>query len=173
MKQAKFLLIWLALVGGLFAQGIQFTGYVRNYTGLLLTGDNEFSILQNTLNLNIEQSKDKVAFKVNPYMYHYGDSALELGLREAYLDIYFNSIDLRIGRQQIIWGKADGVFITDIVSPLNLTEFLLPDFDEIRTGVLSIKTNVYFGSSTIEAIIIPNNPIRQILPIEVRSDFVT
>ena len=155
MKQAKFLLIWLALVGGLFAQGIQFTGYVRNYTGLLLTGDNEFSILQNTLNLNIEQSKDKVAFKVNPYMYHYGDSALELGLREAYLDIYFNSVDLRIGRQQIIWGKADGVFITDIVSPKDLREFLLPDFDEIRMGVTSLKADYYIGDNTFELVWIP------------------
>ena len=41
---------------------------------------------------------------------------------------------LSLGKQQVVWGKADGVFITDIVSPLNLTEFLLPDFDEIRTG---------------------------------------
>ena len=155
MKQAKFFLIWLALVGGLFAQGIQFTGYVRNYTGLLLTGDNEFSILQNTLNLNIEQSKDKVAFKVNPYMYHYGDSVLELGLREAYLDIYFNSVDLRIGRQQIIWGKADGVFITDIVSPKDLREFLLPDFDEIRMGVTSLKADYYIGDNTFELVWIP------------------
>ena len=155
MKRAKFFLIWLTLVSGLLAQGVSFTGYVRNYTGLLLTGDNGFSILQNTLNLNIEQSKDKVAFKVNPYIYHYGDSTLELGLREAYLDIYFNSVDLRIGKQQIIWGKADGVFITDIVSPKDLREFLLPDFDEIRMGVTSLKADYYIGDNTFELVWIP------------------
>ncbi len=155
MKRVKFFVIWLALVGGLFAQGVSFTGYVRNYTGLLLTGDNGFSILQNTLNLNIEQSKDKVSFKVNPYIYHYGDSTLELGLREAYLDIYFNSVDLRIGKQQIIWGKADGVFITDIVSPKDMREFLLPDFDEIRMGVTSLKADYYIGDNTIELVWIP------------------
>lgn len=39
--------------------------------------------------------------------------------------------------EEVVWGKADGVFITDIVSPLNLT-----DFDKIRSGVYAkIKYN--------------------------------
>jgi hypothetical protein len=73
-------------------------------------------------------------------------------MREIYLDLYFKNVDIRIGKQQVVWGKADGVFITDIVSPLNLTEFLLPDFDEIRIGVYAAKFDYYFGNSTIEAI---------------------
>ena len=90
---------------------------------------------QNTFDLNFEHSKGKVAFKANPYLYYFSDKDLELGLRETYLDIYFDSIDLRVGKQQIIWGKADGVFITDIVSPKDLREFLLPDFDESGPGL--------------------------------------
>ena len=113
----------LIFIPGLQAQSIGLTGYVRNYTGVLLNGDNEYSIIQNTLNLNVEQSKDKIAFKANPYIYQYPNQEMEIGLREAYLDIYFNSVDVRIGKQQIIWGKADGVFITDIVSPKDLSEF--------------------------------------------------
>jgi hypothetical protein len=130
-------------------------GYARNYTGVLTGGGNELSILQNTFNLNFSQRGDKIAFKVNPYLYHYFDNELELGLREAYLDMYFNNFDLRIGQQQIIWGKAEGVFITDIVSPKDLREFLLPDFDEIRMGVTALKLNYYFGMSTIEAVWTP------------------
>ncbi len=130
-------------------------GYARNYTGVLTGQGNELSILQNTFNLNFSQRGDKIAFKVNPYLYHYFDSDLELGLREAYLDMYFNNFDLRIGKQQIIWGKAEGVFITDIVSPKDLREFLLPDFDEIRMGVTALKLNYYFGMSTIEVVWTP------------------
>ncbi len=155
MKYITSFITVLLVVAGLQAQGISLTGYARNYTGVLLQGDNEFSIIQNTFNLNVEQSKDKVALKVNPYIYQYANQGLELGLREAYLDIYFNSVDLRIGKQQIIWGKADGVFITDIVSPKDLSEFLLRDFDEIRMGITSLKADYYIGDNTFELVWIP------------------
>jgi len=137
------------------AQSLNWSGYARNYTGMLLTGNKKYAILQNTFNLNIEQSKDKVAFKVNPYIYQYPNQEMEIGLREAYMDIYFNSVDLRIGKQQIIWGKADGVFITDIISPKDLSEFLLRDFDEIRMGITSLKADYYLGDNTFEFVWAP------------------
>jgi len=140
----------------LSAQSLSFNGYVRNYTGVLAQGDNEYSILQNTFNLNIEHSQDMVSLKVNPFLYYYSDNELELGLREVYMDIFFDSIDLRIGKQQIIWGKADGVFITDIISPKDLREFLLPDFDEIRTGVTAVKADYYIGDNTLEFVWLPS-----------------
>ena len=99
---------------------------------------------------------NKVAFKANPILYHYWVDSLDLGLREMYLDLFFKNFDIRIGKQQIVWGKADGAFITDIVSPLNLTEFLLPDFDEIRTGVNAVKFDYYIGNHTLELIWITN-----------------
>ncbi|NOY78228.1 MAG: hypothetical protein GXO76_10215 [Calditrichaeota bacterium] len=156
----KMGIVFLLLVfaGSLQAQGIKLTGYARNYTGVLLHGNHDFSIIQNTFNLNVEKTTSQVAFKVNPYMYQYPNEDSEhpeIGLREAYLDIYFNSMDLRIGKQQIIWGKADGVFITDIVSPKDLTEFLLRDFDEIRMGVTGVKADYYIGDNTFELVWLP------------------
>ena len=161
MRKLYFKIFWVVfalfiLVNGANAQSLIWSGYARNYTGMLLIGDNEYAIIQNSFNLNIEQSKDKVAFKVNPYIYQYPNQEMEIGLREAYMDIYFNAVDLRIGKQQIIWGKADGVFITDIVSPKDLSEFLLRDFDEIRMGVTSLKANYYLGDNTFEFVWAPN-----------------
>ena len=153
---SQLILVLLLLFNGVNAQALNWSGYVRNYTGVLLRGDNDYAIIQNTFNLNIEQSKDKVAFKVNPYIYQYPNQEIEIGLREAYLDIFFNSVDLRIGKQQIIWGKADGVFITDIVSPKDLSEFLLRDFDEIRMGITSVKASYYLGDNTVELVWAPN-----------------
>jgi len=155
MKRIIALFALLILAAGLAAEGVQITGYVRNYTGVLLHGDYDFSIVQNTLNLNFELKSDKVAFKVNPYVYQYFDRDNVFDMREAYLDLYFNSMDIRIGKQQIIWGKADGVFITDIISPKDLTEFLLRDFDEIRMGVTAAKVDYYIGNSTLEVVWVP------------------
>jgi len=144
-------IILLATNQPTIAQNVDINGFVRNYTGLLYN-NGEFNMLQNTLNVNFEKMGDRVAFKANPMLYLYGIDSLDFRLREIYLDLYFDNFDIRIGKQQIVWGKADGVFITDIVSPLDLQEFLLPDFDEIRVGVYAAKVDYYFGNSTIELI---------------------
>ena len=149
------LILLLAASQFTFAQNADISGFARSYTGVMYdTGD--FSILQNTLNLDISKSGNRVAFKANPMLYSYNADSLDLRFRELYLDLYFDNFDIRIGQQQVVWGKADGVFITDVVSPLNLTEFLLPDFDEIRTGVNAVKFDYYLGNSTLEAIWLPN-----------------
>ncbi len=155
MKTKNLLLAVILAIGQVaFSQNVDINGYVRNYTGVQYN-NGDFQILQNTLNLNFDAMGDRVAFKANPMIYSYGIDSLNFRLREIYLDLYFNSFDIRVGKQQIVWGKADGVFITDIVSPLNLTEFLLPDFDEIRIGVYAAKIDYYFGNSTIELILKP------------------
>ncbi|MCK5328785.1 MAG: hypothetical protein KAR36_09285 [Candidatus Latescibacteria bacterium] len=145
----------LLMTSGPNAQTLNLSGYVRNVTGVLMEGDHAYSVLQNTLSLNLEHSRGNAAFKANPYLVVDSDKELELGLREAYLDIYFDSLDLRIGKQQIIWGKGDGVFITDIISPKDLREFLLPDFDEIRIGITALKMDYYLRDHTFEMVWVP------------------
>lgn len=139
-----------------FGQSPEIHGYVRNYTGALTGQNGDFSIVQNTLDLDIEKSTFNMAFKANPYIYQYAHKdELEYGLREAYIDLYTDNMDIRLGKQQIIWGKADGVFITDVVSPKDLREFLLPDFDEIRQGITAAKIDYYSGNSTFELVWAP------------------
>ena len=151
MKRITIILITISLAIAVKSQNVDINGFVRNYTGVQYN-NGDFIMLQNTLNLNFEKMGDRVAFKANPMLYLYGIDSLDFNMREIYLDLYFDNFDIRVGKQQIVWGKADGVFITDIVSPLNLNEFLLPDFDEIRIGVYAAKIDYYFGNSSIEAI---------------------
>ncbi len=154
MKKIALSIIIIAVSHFTFAQNVDINGFARTYEGILYDNGN-FGIIQQTLNLNFEKMGDKVAFKVNPLVYLYNADSLDFRMRELYLDLYFENFDIRIGKQQVVWGKADGVFITDIVSPLNLTEFLLPDFEEIRKGVIAAKIDYYAGNSTFEAILIP------------------
>ncbi len=144
---------------GLYAQdSIAFTGYVRNYTGILLDNDtypSDFSNEQNTFDIKADYSGDIADLHAEGYAYVDGDDSIDAGIRELYFDMSFNTMDLRVGKQQIIWGKADGVFITDVVSPKDLTNFILPDFDEVRLGVTSIKADYYIGDFTLEGVWIP------------------
>ena len=130
-------------------------GFVRTNIGALVE-DGEYSVLQNTFDWRLDYGKGDVELYVNPVFNYNGLSKdLELDLRQAYFDIYFRDFDLRIGKQQIIWGKADGVFITDVISPRDISEFILPEFDEIRIGINAVKLDYYLGNSTIEAVWIP------------------
>lgn len=136
-------------------ENIKFSGYARNYMGVLTAEPNQFATLENSLNLVLSKKNEKSSLYFNPYLYQYYDGEIKLGLREAYIDLFMKNFDLRLGKQQIIWGKADGVFITDIVSPKDLSEFLLPEFEEIRTGVTSMKLNFYKGNNQFELVYVP------------------
>jgi len=139
-----------------FSEGLEINGFVRNYSGILLEGDNDYSIVQNTLDLSFKKSEGDIGFVSNIFVYQYPSKENYFGIRELYMDYYSESVDLRIGKQQIIWGQADGVFITDIVSPKNLTEFLLWDFNEIRMGVTAAKGKYYINSdNSLELVWIP------------------
>ena len=137
---------------------LEINGFVRTYLGVLTEDPQNFSIFQNTVNLELRKQTDNLAFYINPYIYQYPGQTgnLDYGLREMYIDLYSDRYDLRIGKQQIIWGQADGVFITDIVSPKDLTEFLLRDFNEIRIGITSAKFNYYFNdANSLQLVWIP------------------
>lgn len=159
-KTIGFLLILVGWASFAHSESLSLNGYVRNYIGILLE-DGDYALIQNTVDLTIEHYRERVAFKVNPYIYHrpseFSDvnDELEFGLRQAYMDVYFETLDLRLGKQQIVWGKADGVFITDVVSPKDLRGFLLPDFEEIRIGVTSLKADYYRGDHALELVWIP------------------
>jgi hypothetical protein len=149
------LTILLLVITNLTAADLSFNGSVRNYTGVLPTQEFEYAIMQETFDLSIEYYINNSAVLINPYMNYDLDEELTIDLREAYIDLYLEDADLRIGRQQIIWGKADGVFITDVVSPKNLENFLIPDFNEIRLGVTALKADYYMDDATYELIWIP------------------
>ncbi|MBN1759252.1 MAG: hypothetical protein JW863_13080 [Chitinispirillaceae bacterium] len=148
-------LVMLTHVSALDGNDLRFSGYLRNYTGVLASRDPEFAIIQNTVNLSLEYRRDKVGLKITPWVYHYPHKELELGLREAYLDMFLGPVDIRVGKQQIIWGKGEGVFITDIVTPKDMREFLLPDFEEIRIGINALKLNMYHGNHSVELVVVP------------------
>ncbi len=62
-----------------------------------------------------------------------------IDLHEAWVEHVADSWDLRLGEQIIIWGRADGVQITDMISPPDYTESISRDLDEIRMPVSAAR----------------------------------
>lgn len=91
-----------------------------------------------------------------------------LNLREAYLAYAKGNLDLRVGRQIVVWGVADALRLTDCVSPFDYTEFLAQDYDDIRIPVNALRAKYTMGAVTLEALC---NPVADffILPTDERN----
>lgn len=157
MKKGMGLLVFATILGtavSLPAQEPSLHGYLRHQLGTLFDGAD---IIRNDITAELElgyQGSDVDLF-LNPYFEANASNEIEFGLREGYIDYFSEHLDLRIGKQIIIWGKADGLAITDIVSPKDLDNFLIPDFRELRLGVIAAKANTYIGPTVLELIYIP------------------
>lgn len=76
-------------------------------------------------------------------------------IREAYLDHREKHWGFRLGRQIVIWGAADGVRITDLVSPLDMSEFLAQDYDDIRMPVNALRFFAFTDIAKLELLAVP------------------
>jgi len=62
-------------------------------------------------------------------------------LRDLYLDYNRGPWFLRLGKQQVAWGQADGITILDRVNPVDLSEYWLPDMQDIRIPLWMANIN--------------------------------
>jgi len=74
-------------------------------------------------------------------------------LDEAYIDYFSANFDLRLGKQIIVWGKADGINPTDNITPWDFSDIL--DTDDERIGVVGLKTDFYIGNWSLEGVVVP------------------
>lgn len=65
---------------------------------------------------------------------------------EFYLDLKLGPLDLRLGKQKIRWGRADGFNPTDNIIPYDYLE----TFDDQRLAVPALKADVYFSRTNVE-----------------------
>ncbi len=72
-------------------------------------------------------------------------------LGEFYVDLKLNGTDLRVGRQEIRWGRADGYNPTDNLIPYDYLDTSAGE----RMAVPALKADTFFGKTHLEAAWIP------------------
>ncbi|NLG85477.1 MAG: hypothetical protein GX493_12925 [Firmicutes bacterium] len=80
------------------------------------------------------------------------DGTGAITLREAFLDLYLKNTDLRLGRQRIAWGTADGINPTDNLNPVDYTR---PFAEDNRLEVTALRARHYLGDWTAEFVWLP------------------
>ncbi|MFQ5345980.1 MAG: DUF1302 family protein [Mariprofundus sp.] len=137
-------------------------GAVKNETAYFISGDKRFDKIQNRLDLKPEAVMDS-GWEFRGRVLAWYDTAMDVNAtnntdltagikqhyrtriesKEAYLLYGADEYDFRIGQQQIVWGKTDGIRMLDIINPLDLREFILDDFLDSRIGLWSARLNYY------------------------------
>ncbi|KPJ61327.1 MAG: hypothetical protein AMJ42_01200 [Deltaproteobacteria bacterium DG_8] len=78
-------------------------------------------------------------------------------IREAYIDIFLEDFDIRIGKQQIVWGKTEGFKMLDIINPTDYRHFLQDDFEDSRITLWSARIDYALGlNNLLELVIVPD-----------------
>ena len=62
------------------------------------------------------------------------------------------SLDLKVGRQIVVWGKSDNIRIVDVLNPLDLREPGLTDLEDLRLPVGMSKVSYYTGPWSLTGI---------------------
>jgi hypothetical protein len=71
-------------------------------------------------------------------------------LRELYVDSLFgenDEIELRIGKQQVVWGTADGAKLLDIINPTDYREMAQNTMEDSRIPVWMAKLDMPMGET--------------------------
>jgi len=87
---------------------------------------------------------------------------LELSLRELYLDFETRNIVWRLGKQQVVWGQADGIKVLDLVNPQSYREFILDEFDYSRIPLWMLNAELPLGENSLQFLWIPDTTYHEL-----------
>lgn len=154
------------------------TGFVKNETALRLYSPHQLSKSQNWLQAEIEFELTDWAeltilgrsmfdpvnhletniedFHTSPIDRLEAGDSFQAELRELYLDVLYEDFDVRLGRQQIVWGESIGLRILDVINPQDFREFILNDFIDARIPLWSLRLAYTLNDWTFEGLWLPD-----------------
>ena len=85
------------------------------------------------------------------------ESGNTLRIRELYWQTYSDNSFWRIGKQQVVWGEADGLKLLDVINPQDFREFILDNFDDSRIPLWMMNAQINTSDSGIlQLLVIPD-----------------
>jgi hypothetical protein len=177
MKKYIGVLILFLFLGLAYAdERFDLSGYLKNETSLRINEENfDLTKFKNIAELAAQYKikDDELVFfgkvkywydsvydwrrKLDAAQHEMGHIQRTDWLRDCYLDYIHGPWFLRLGKQQVAWGQADGITILDRVNPVDLTEYWLQDFVDMRIPLWMANINYAPKlNSNIQLLIIPD-----------------
>lgn len=80
----------------------------------------------------------------------------DLELREFYVKGALGRTFLTVGKQQIVWGQADGLKVLDVVNPQDFHEFILDKFDASRIPLWAVNAEIPLADMVLQLVWLPD-----------------
>jgi hypothetical protein len=159
MKQLLIITILFLSLDGVCQslQGFSARGFIDTYHAVRLSEPNDFLASRSRVRGEIQKVNGNSYFFVSVNAAHNNvlPDQTKFFLREAFLEYTGDKWGLKAGRQIIIWGRADGLKITDVISPMDLTEFLAQDYDDIRMPVNAFTLSRFGENWDLDLVCVP------------------
>lgn len=136
---------------------VKVKGFVDTYHAMRVSSPNDWMSSHTRIRgeLTLEKDNSGLFASTNIVWNPILESESGFFLREAYLYYTPSEWDIRAGRQIITWGVADALRLTDIISPMDYTEFLAEDYDDIRVPVNALRVRYVQSGWSAEAVVVP------------------
>ncbi len=156
------------------ALDLPFHGFLRTIWAHHLTEDSEpkgFSSAQVALEIEYDKRFEKnyrfhsVGQLSHEFVYniegreHYSEEEIDefenyFDLKELWFSMKQESFDIYLGRQIVPWGETDGLPITDLITPRDMSMFFYKNLEDMRLGVTMTRFNYYWGENTLSLLAI-------------------
>lgn len=109
---------------------------------------------------NLSQPPETYANQSSPW---WQNNDGQLDLRELYWEHSVGKHYWRLGKQQVVWGEADGLKLLDVVNPQSYREFILDDSDDSRIPLWMLNYQYQLASShSLQLLLIPDTTTHEL-----------
>ena len=136
---------------------VKIKGFADTYHAVRTESPNDLMSSRTRLRgeLSVSKNNSSLFFSANAVYNSVIPEYSGFKIRELYVSQQTGAFDIRAGRQIITWGVADALRITDLVSPMDYSEFLAQDYDDIRIPENALRVKYSKSSFAFEAIAVP------------------
>ena len=158
-----FLILATLISAAVFAQDgggdfkVKVKGFADSYHAVRGNEPNDWMSSRSRLRgeVSLEKNHSELFFSANAVYNSLISDYSGFKIRELYVSQTLGNFELRTGRQIITWGVADALRITDLVSPMDYSEFLAQDYDDIRIPENALRVKFTKNTFAFEMLAVP------------------
>ena len=145
----------------IFAEGVEFSGDISTSWGIFAPWTNkdtagDFSLGDTNFTGKVDAwYGNSSAFAEGKVSYDALTNSVDFSLGEVWADYTSSFWGIRIGRQKVAWGKADGIDITNVVCPGDMSSIAAMTSDDSKLPVNAIRLSFSGNQFTADAFWIP------------------
>ena len=162
MKKALLFILIACFSTGIFAEGVEFSGDIQTQWGVGATWtDSDKAAGKFTLGNTSFTGKidawygNSSALAEGTISYDALTNSIDFSLGELWADYTSSFWGVRIGRQKVAWGKADGIDITNVICPSDMSSFAAMTSENSKLPIDAVRLSFSGNQFTADAYWIP------------------